>query len=248
MKHIPKRTLLILLPLLGIALAASSAYKITLNGQASSLTTATVGGKTYIPLEVLEKLGVPYTVKGNSLSIGTVDTGNTGSNTSSSTAGGANQRPSLEGCLNEYLFNGVWRIKATKLDKIFKDGDPHFPGWGVTLEFRNGSKTTLMATDAGIDGTGSGIQVAFGDANTLSVDAMDVQTLTFANLPQGGVITKQLKFFYPYPMPNNTDPYQAPKKFLLEVNPKGMGDSTKAKGVAFNTPTPSFRVNLTCSK
>jgi hypothetical protein len=241
MKHFPKRTLLILLPVLGIALAASSAYKITLNGQASRLTTATVGGKTYIPLEVLEKLGVPYTITGNTLSVGTVNTGST-------TAGGANERPSLEGCMNEYLFNGVWRIKATKLDKIFKDGDPHYPGWGVTLEFRNGSKTTLMPTNAGVDGTGIGIQVAFGDANTLSVDALDVQKMTFANLPQGGVTTQQLKFFYPYPLPNNTDTYQAPKKLLLEVNPKGIGDSTKAKGVAFNTPNPSFRVNLTCSK
>jgi hypothetical protein len=234
MKHIPKRTLLILLPLLGIALAASSAYKITLNGQVSSLTTATVGGKTYIPLEVLGKLGIPYSIKGNSLSIGTVDTG------------GANERPSLEGCMNEYLFNGVWRIKVTKLDKIFKDGDPHYPGWGVTLEFRNGSKTTLGATDAGISGTGQGIQVAFDDANTLSVDPYDVQTLTYANLPQGGVVTKQLKFYYPINTVGNE--IKKPVKFLLEVNPKSIGDSTKAQGVAFNTPTPSFRVNLTCNK
>jgi hypothetical protein len=232
MKHIPKRTLLILLPLLGIALAASSAYKITLNGQVSSLTTATVGGKTYIPLEVLEKLGVPYSIKGNSLSIGTVDTG------------GANERPSLEGCMNEYLFNGVWRIKATKLEPISKDTNTL--GWGLTLEFRNGSKTTLGATDAGISGTGMGIQVAFDDANTLSVDAYDVQTLTYANLPQGGVVTKQLKFYYPINTVGNE--IKKPVKFLLEVNPKSIGDSTKAKGVAFSSANPSFRVNLTCSK
>lgn len=229
-----KKILLSVLVLSSLALAASSTLKIVISGQSSSLTTATVNGRTYIPLETLQQLGIAYTVQGGTLSISKAGT----------TAGGTNERPSLEGCLNEYLFNGVWRIKATKLERIVKDGST--PGWGLTLEFRNGSKTTLISTDAGVSGTGEGIQLAFSDANTLSVDPYDVQKLTYATLPQGGVVTRQLKFYYPNDVDPNT--VQTPTKFLLQVDPKGIGDSTRAKGVAFSSTNPSFRVRLDCTK
>jgi hypothetical protein len=41
---------------------------------------------------------------------------------------------------------------------------------------------------------------------------------------------------------------QKPVKFLFEVNPKGIGDSTRARGVAFSVPNPSLRVRLDCAK
>jgi len=231
-----KKILLSALVLSGLALAASSTLKIVIGGQSSSLTTATVNGRTYIPLETLQQLGIAYTVQGGTLSIGAGKVG--------TTAGGANERPSLEGCMSEYLFNGVWRIKATKLERITKDGST--PGWGLTLELRNGSKTTLISTDAGVSGTGEGIQLAFSDATTLSVDPYDVQKLTYASLPQGGVVTRQLKFYYP----NDTAPsaVQTPTKFLLQVDPKGIGFTPKQAGVAFSSANPSFRVRLDCSK
>jgi len=231
-----KKILLSALVLSGLALAASSTLKIVIGGQPSSLTTATVGGRTYIPIEILQQLGIAYTVQGGTLSIGAGKT--------AVTAGGANERPSLEGCMNETLFNGVWRIKASKLEKISKDGGT--PGWGLTLELRNGSKTTLISTDAGVSGTGEGIQLAFADANTLSVDPYDVQKLTYATLPQGGAVTRQLKFYYPNDVASSA--VQTPTKFLLQVDPKGIGDSTRAKGVAFSSANPSFRVRLDCTK
>ena len=232
-----KKILLSALVLSSLALAASGTLKIVISGQSSSLTTATVNGRTYIPLETLERLGIAYTVQSGTLSIGAGKTG--------VTAGGANERPSLEGCMNEYLFNGVWRIKASKLERIFRNSDKTFPGWGLTVELRNGTQTTLIAPDAGISGTGAGVQVAFADANTLAVDGIDVQKLTYASLPPGGVVTHQLKFFYPYPAPATL---QTPVKFLLEVDSKGVGDSTRAKGVAFSSANPSFRVRLDCTK
>jgi len=85
------------------------------------------------------------------------------------------------------------------------------------------------------------LQLAFSDATTISVDGMNVQKVTFATLPAGGAITHQLKFFYPFGTPDAE--IKKPVKFLLELK-DNIGDSTRAKGVAFSVPNPSLRVRL----
>lgn len=214
-------------------LAASVTLKLSINGVTSSTPAIVQNGKTYIPLEALQKAGVKATVSKTEIKLELP-----GFN------GGANQRASLEGCLGETLFNGVWRVKTIKLEPIKKDNGN--PGWGLLLEVKNGSKATIMPIDAGFDGTGQGIQLAFADASTLNVDAQEVQKLTFASLPAGGSVTQQLKFYYPFGTLEET--VKPPTKFLLEIDPKGIGDSTKAKGVAFDVPNPSLRVRLDCQK
>ncbi len=213
------------------ALAASVTLKLSINGVTSSTPAIVQNGKTYIPLEALQKAGVKATVSKTDIKLEFP-----GIN------GGANQRASLEGCLGETLFNGVWRVKTSKLEPIKSDR----PGWGLTLEVKNGSKATITPVDAGFDGTGQGIQLAFADASTLNVDPQEVQKLTFASLPAGGSVTQQLKFYYPFGTPEET--VKPPTKFLLEIDAKGIGDSTKAKGVAFSVPNPSLRVRLDCQK
>jgi hypothetical protein len=227
------------LALAGLAVAQSSGYSLVVNGQVSSDKAVVVNGKTYVPLSALKSLGVTSSLKGSTLTLSNSSAVQPAQNVA---AGGANQRPSLEGCLGEQLFNGVWRIRASKLERISKDGGT--PGWGLTLELRNGSKATLISTDAGIDGTGQGIQLAFDDATTLKVDPYDVQKLTYASLPQGGAVIHQLKFYYP--SDTAPDAIKTPTKFLLEVSAKGIGFTPSQQGVAFTVPNPSFRVRLDC--
>ena len=213
-----------------IAFAASNTLKLSINDKPYAVAIIQ-NGKMYIPLEALQKAGVKAVISKTDVKLelpGFV--------------GGSNQRASLEGCLGETLFNGVWRIKTIKLEAIKSDK----LGWGLTLEVKNGSPATITPVDAGFDGTGNGIQLAFADASTLNVDGMDVQKLTFASLPAGGAVTVQLKFFYPTGTLEGG--VKTPVKFLLELNPKGIGDSTKAKGVAFSVPNPSLRVRLDCQK
>jgi hypothetical protein len=229
-----KKVVLVGFGLLGLALAADTTLKLTINGKASSTPAIVVAGKTYLPLDALEKAGLKVVRSNGALAV----------TLPGAAAGGTNERVSLEGCLGEQLFNGVWRIKASKLERITKDGD--VPGWGLTLEVRNGSKATITPVDAGFDPTGQGIQLAFDDATTVPVDPLEVQKLTFASLPPGGAVTQQLKFYYPFG--TKEDAVKTPVKFLLEINPKGIGDSTKAKGVAFTVPNPSLRVRLDCQK
>jgi hypothetical protein len=223
-----------------LALAAGVTYRLSINGQAFSSPAITVSGEIYIPLKALERAGVKVTRSGSNLALALPG--------APVTAGGANQRASLEGCMGETLFNGIWRVRVSKLERITRDpGTPGaIPGWGLTVELRNGSKGTLMPTDTGVDGTGQGIQLAFADAQTLSVDPLDVQKLTFASLPQGGVVIHQLKFYYPL----GTDPstVQKPVKFLFEINPRGFEAAirSRAGGASYTTSTPSLRVRLDC--
>jgi hypothetical protein len=221
---------------LGLALAADTTLKLTINGKASSTPAIVVAGKTYLPLDALEKAGLKVVRSNGALAVTLPG--------ASPAVGGANERASLEGCLGEQLFNGVWRIKASKLERANKDTD--VPGWGLTLEVRNGSKATITPVDAGVDPTGQGIQLAFDDATTIPVDPYEVQKLTFASLPPGGAVTQQLKFYYPFG--TKEDAVKTPVKFLLEINPKLIGDSTRAKGVAFSVPNPSLRIRLDCQK
>ncbi len=211
--------------------ASSNGFSVKINNKTYAVRAIVQNNKTYIPLEALQQAGVKAVISKTEVKLelpGFV--------------GGANQRTSLEGCLGETLFNGVWRIRTIKLEPIKKDENT--PGWGLTLELRNGSRATIMPVDAGFDGSGGGIQLAFADANTINVDPYDVQKMTFASMPTGGAVTHQLKFYFPL----GTSKPPTPTKFLLEVNPSRMGDSTRAKGVAFNTSNPSLRVRLDCQK
>jgi hypothetical protein len=236
-----KKLVLVGFALLGLALAADTTLKLTINGKVSSTPAIVVAGKTYLPLDALEKAGLKVVRSNGALA---VTLPGASSSPASQAAGGANERVSLEGCLGEQLFNGVWRIRASKLERANKDTT--VPGWGVMLEVRNGSKATITPVDAGFDPTGQGIQLAFDDATTIPVDPLEVQKLTFASLPPGGAVTQQLKFYYPFG--TKEDAVKTPIKFLLEINAKGIGDSTRAKGVAFSVPNPSLRIRLDCQK
>jgi hypothetical protein len=224
-----------------LTLAQDLTYTVVVGGQVTQDKAVVINGQTYVPLSALSSLGVTSSLDGTVLTLGRAP---------QSTIGGANQRESVEGCLGETLFNGIWRIKVTDLVPIARDKGTviETPGWGLTVELRNGALGTLMPVDTGVDGTGQGIQLAFADAQTLNVDNIDVQTLTFASLPQGGVVTQQLKFWYTY----DTDPatIQTPVKFLFQINPVGFEDSIRSRGggAYYTTPSPSFRIALDCEQ
>jgi hypothetical protein len=219
---------------IGVALAQGT-LKLSINTQTSAIPALIVKGKTYIPLEALEKAGVRVTRSSGALAL---------TLPGQSAEGGANQRPSLEGCLGETLFNGVWRIRTSKLERITRDANT--PGWALTVEVKNGTKSQLAMTDTGVGGAGQGMQLAFSDASTINVDGLEVQKLTFASLPPGGQVTVKLPFYYPFGTLESA--VQPPTKFLLEINPKGFEDGMRKRGAVFSVPNPSLRVRLDCGK
>ncbi len=226
---------LVLTTLLALSLGLAQDYRLSVGGQAVPQGAITIDGQIYVPLEALTQAGITATISGDSLSL---------SLPGIQTAGGADQRESLEGCIGETFFNGIWRARVLSVEAIAKDGLTPTPGWGVTVEMRNGTQMSLMPASTGIAGAGQGVHLVTADEAILPVDPLDVQQLTYANLPQGSGVTHQLKFYYPFGTPQ--DAVQPPAKLLLEMKPEDIGSSLQAAGLAYSTPNPSLRVHLDC--
>ncbi|SMB96881.1 hypothetical protein [Deinococcus hopiensis] len=117
-----------------------------------------INGKTYVPVSVLPALGVVVSSPGGVVRLGTGGAASPGAQ-----GNGAGQKASAEGCVNGRLFNGIWRLRVTKVQRV---QDQYYgEGWGVTVKIRNGTTQTLRLDDAGIHYNGA-VQVDFADGNS----------------------------------------------------------------------------------
>ncbi|GAA4022894.1 hypothetical protein GCM10022631_41810 [Deinococcus rubellus] len=230
-------------------LVPASAQTLILNGKVSTDKTVVVGGKTYVPLSALPGLGIQVSTgsgvtslssgKAGAVTTSTPPTANNG-------AGGANQKASVSGCINEWLFNGIWRMRVTKVQPIKDEGGYNYgSGWGISVEMKNGTAQTIRLADTGIVYNGA-MNLAFADGDSWAKDTRDGwQDKTYAKLPQGSGF---LYTFRMYPDVKTADAdvlAKPPQKFLLEDLKKVDPD---LKNVGFTVPDPSFRVDLTCKK
>ena len=158
--------------------------------------------------------------------------------------GGAMQRSSVEGCMGQQLFNGVWRVKVLSVDPAasYNDGTAE-TGVGVKLQLRNGTSKELAADESGFsDINGKGIDLAYADENT--VNAVSAGTgltasLLDKKLPPGGAAT--VTIYFPY----GPDKTAKAVKLLIAVDGHSAHNYAHVK---YSVKDPSFRVNLTCTK
>ena len=229
------------LGLTGVALAAGS-YSLIVNGQAAARPAVVVNGETYVPLSALKVLGITGSLKGNTLTL-------KGAGSPATTAaGGANQITALEGCINQTLFNGIWRVKVVSLSPIrtADPGSPDTPGWAVKLEMRNGAQktTSLMNTGFGASSGGSQPTLVLTDGSTLALNDSDFLKPWSQDVLQGGVNTFTLRFSYPRGTTEAQAQALKPSKFILQIN----GALPSYAEVKYSIPDPSLRVLLTCKK
>jgi hypothetical protein len=209
-----------------IAFAQSVAYKLSINGRSYSSNAIVVRGETFVPLKTLQAAGVRSSLAGGVLTL-TLPGAQSGSGAQA--AGGANQVAALEGCLNEWLFNGIWRIRVT--DPQFMTGDRN--GMTFRFEFRNGTKESGFAPS----GTGwGGLQLALDDGTT--VGAANVNDITDPPYLSGGSHAQTIEFFW-------EDTQRTPSKLIVLFNPKQMNTSANVK---FSVPDPSLRIKTDCQK
>ncbi len=90
-----------------LAFAQTTTYQLVINGQADTAQALVIDGQTYIPLDALQRAGIEASYEGNTLSL---IVGN------AITAGGANQRESLEGCMGQDFFKA--RRLASRINEI----------------------------------------------------------------------------------------------------------------------------------
>lgn len=153
-------------------------------------------------------------------------------------AGGSYQKSALSGCAGEWLFNGVWRVRANNVTPVTKEG-VDLPGYAVTLNVRNGShKTTSMAYSGA-----SNPQLVLDDGTVLDLDT-DSAILWSQNfnkdLPQSAGFTQTLNYY----VSTKGTPVPKAGKLLMEIDPTKEGSSAPR----YTTKTPSLRVDLTCAK
>ena len=207
-------TLLTAVTTLTLSAALAAPVTLTLNGQPASVPTTVIGGVTYVKLADLQRILTAQ--------------------------GGANQKASVSGCVNEWLFNRIWRMRVTKV-QTFTDSS-YGDGYGVTVEIKNGTTQTLTMSNAGIP-YDNAVNLTFADGNSwakMTLGRGAWQDKTYAKLPQGTGTVYEFRLF---PEEKGTA-MAAPTKFLFEVESK-LDSDVKAK---FSVPDPSFRVDLTCKK
>lgn len=159
--------------------------------------------------------------------------------------GGSHQRSATEGCVNQWLFNGIWRMRVTRVRQIAPPDASSGSAWGINVETRNGTSQDDSPVWTGL-GT---MTIAFADGNTMDQSAsttgtLNGQKLKYHDFPPSARFTHELLFFYPY----NTKPedIKKPVKLIVPFDAnvrKGHPDKPQ-----FTTPNPSFRFHLDCSK
>ena len=215
--------LLATLSLTAASMAAAQKTTLTIGGQPTTLDTVKVGGRTYVALDQLQK--------------------------ALTAAGGSNQLGAAEGCLNDWLFNGTWRLRATAVKYVPDAGNGNYYGWVVTTEFRNGGKQLLNLANTGIE---QGVSLALKDGSTkdLGLGGIASAFRTGTDLPPGAGLVMDLPFSWQGGAPTNAQ-LQAnpPVKLIVPVDVSALrrGGSTLYKTVNYSQD-PSFRVNLTCRK
>lgn len=158
-----------------------------------------------------------------------------------SAQGGSFEIPAKQGCMNQWMSNGLWRVRATAIAPY---GDPGAPqiGWKMTEEWTSLARQTIVAYDTNI-----GIQqLVLGNGDTLLSDAGVIASGAFVQFSQhsfapGSSFTYQQPFLQiPF------DSVDKPVKLIVTF------DSATEKKMAnrpqYKVDPPNFRINLECTK
>lgn len=138
---------------------------------------------------------------------------------------------SREGCMNQWLFNGVWRVQVTSVEP-FMDGGKQV-GWQVTEVWRNGTSLQLSPTDSFLDNQRLELTNGSIAATDSTAGTMSQQGLAFNNFAPAGQFTYKQTFYV-----TNVDPSNKPKG--LEV----MFDASKLVQMKTRPQFSSSRYNF----
>jgi hypothetical protein len=160
--------------------------------------------------------------------------------------GGSHQVGAQSGCMNKWMFDGMWRVRVTKVVYAPATASDQ-NAWQVTMQWGNG---TTIANLRPTDSLKGDLVIALKDGDTLSAGdttygTLDEQKLDYHAFPASG----QFTFTQPFRSPNALDQANPPAKLLItfdvakyrSYNPGGSGQLWRQK-----TISPNFRIDLTC--
>lgn len=200
------------------AVGFQAATKLVINGKAVAGTPQMMKGQSYVPVGALKAAGATVVVANGTMTINFPK------------EGGSNQLVAVEGGINEWLFNGVWRLRVESVKPMAGDR----PGWLISTELRNGTSAQNIA----LDGTGfQSVELVMDDQNILKAP----YNITDFNRPvgQGSSIRTVLEYY------DDEGNGRKPVKLLVRITPDQFTkDFLKSVKVGYTVPDPSFRINL----
>ncbi|HXW52079.1 MAG TPA: hypothetical protein VEJ41_08820 [Candidatus Acidoferrales bacterium] len=155
----------------------------------------------------------------------------------SATYGDASAR---EGCKNQWLFNGVWRVRVTDVEPYLSGNQQ--VGWQVTEVWGNGTARELAPTD--VFYKTQTLELSTGSIGTTdsTTGSMSEQQVAFNELPPAGKFT-HVQIFLP-PTGSTLDPANKPKGLLITFDG---GKLAQAKSKPqFTSSKYDFQFNLGC--
>ncbi len=140
------------------------------------------------------------------------------------------------GCVNQFLFNGVWRAKVDKVEPVMNGSTQS--GWQVTQTWRNGTSRELAPADSFLKPE----QLQLSSGSTLIAEGHREEGLAYNTQAPSGEFTYTQTFFGA----NNTvDPKDKPK--TLNVSFEGDKLSATSNKPHFTSNQYNFTYDLGCT-
>jgi hypothetical protein len=161
--------------------------------------------------------------------------------------GGSVQTDAQPGCVNEWLFNGVWRMCVTGV--AFHPAGDAVNGWDVSMQWANGT------TYSGISPTDTLKQplvLALANGDTLTASdstrgSLNQQQLDFHSFPASGQFSYTQMFLSGPALDQNNKPAKLLVTFDVPTYKKNHPGAA-AKFWTLKTPAYNYRIDLTCTK
>jgi len=144
---------------------------------------------------------------------------------------------SREGCMNQWLFNGLWRVEVTKVEP-YMNGSQQV-GWQVTEVWRNGTSVQLSPGDSQLQDQRLELGNGAITAKETTSGSLSMGSLGFNNFAPAGQYTYTQVFYR-----QNVDPSDKPKG--LEITFNGALLAQLKSKPQFTTSKYNFHFNLGC--
>jgi hypothetical protein len=157
--------------------------------------------------------------------------------------GGSYEVQAHEGCINQWLSNGLWRVRVTKLEMSTDPSNNQPNGWLVRQEWVNLTGRTIIPNSTSMLDQ----QIVLPNADTVSSGNATTTTLNFQQLgyhsfAPGGSFAYTQRFW----LGPTFDPSAKPVKLLIMFDAKNEAKNSLLP--QFHSGAPNIRVKLDCTK
>jgi hypothetical protein len=155
--------------------------------------------------------------------------------------GGSFEIPAAQGCMNQWMSNGLWRVRATATAPYNDLGGTQV-GWKISEDWTSLARQPVVAGDTNITVQ----QLVLGNGDTLASDAGVISSGSFGQLvghtfaPASAFTYQQLFVQIPF------DTVDKPVKLIVTFD--AALEKTFVHRPQYKVNPPNFRINLECTK